>query len=106
MSNRNHNKRRNLLIGTLAVFAVASVILLAGGAATTKSAGLLSGPRLVAVQPLPNMDADGPMCQWQPAAAGEALLATLAQAPAGSSAASDARNLIRDRPPLRVIKDP
>ena len=65
---------------------------------------------MVSTHPMPDMDADGPMCEWVPAAASEELLAALLQAPGGSMASTAAdlgpRNLIRDRPPLRVIKDP
>ena len=100
---------RALLFGIVPVIALASLIVLAGGPATSKNLPLASGPRLVSIQALPEMDTSGPMCQLMPAAASETLYAALMQAPAGASAQAtpgDLRNAIKDRPPLRVIKDP
>ena len=93
---------RSFLMGAIALIAVGSWALLGGG--RNASPG---GPRLVSIEPLPEMD--GPMCQLMPASASEELFEALMQAPAGSTArtaASDIRNAIRDRAPLRVIKDP
>jgi len=101
--------QRVLLFGIVPVIALASLIVLAGGPATSKNLQLASGPRLVSIQALPEMDTTGPMCQLMPAAASETLYAALMQAPAGASAQAtpgDLRNAIKDRPPLRVIKDP
>jgi DNA-binding beta-propeller fold protein YncE len=98
--------QRALFWGLVPVLAAACLITAAGGPARSGSLLASGGPRLVSVQPLPPMDVDGPMCQWQPAAANAELMAALTQAPGTPGTASDPRNLIRDRPPLRVIKDP
>jgi DNA-binding beta-propeller fold protein YncE len=104
--------KKRLSLGTFAfglsaVLAAAGWVLLGGGTASSMIHAI-GGPRLVAVQPLPEMNADGPMCNVQPAAASQELMALLQSPAAGSSDAADlgARNLIRDRPPERVIKDP
>ena len=106
MRNRMTHDRSKWFYGGLGMLVIAAGIVLARGPSSFQPAG---GPRLVSIQPLPEMSADGPMCQWQPASASETLFAALMQSPAGGgSAAADAgpRNLIRDRAPLRVIKDP
>ena len=105
MRNRKRSHQHNLLFAILGIVAFASWMVLAGGPSSGSRA--LTGPRLVAIQPLPEMARSGPMCQTQPASASAALLAALMQAPAAQAAGdSDQRNLIRDREPLRVIKDP
>jgi len=82
--------------------------LVAGSGRESRNVLSTSGPRLVSVQPLPEMNADGPMCQWMPASATSAMLAAFQQSSraSGSAADQDLRNGIVDRPPLRVIKDP
>lgn len=67
-------------------------------------------PQLTSIQPLPDMQAAGEMCQWEPASAEEPLAATLQQeklmARAAPAAADEARPALSlERPPLRVIRD-
>ena len=75
-------------------------------------------PQLVSVEPLPEMEADGEMCQWVPAspptpwlrrASSQTRLAALfqEQRPAASASAGNARTSVAlERPALRVIRDP
>jgi DNA-binding beta-propeller fold protein YncE len=70
--------------------------------ATRRATG---APQLISMQALPS-EADGPMCEWAPASAGQTLLAALQEARA---AAPDALSKTIDRSglkPLRAIKDP
>jgi DNA-binding beta-propeller fold protein YncE len=65
-------------------------------------------PRLVSIQPLPT--ADGPMCEWAPASAGNSLAAALVQqqllAAADEAPPDEATRLAASRrKPLRVIHD-
>lgn len=80
-------------------------------------------PQLISVEPLPEMQADGEMCQWGspsdaaslgvpewlPASSQESLAATLQRqemVARASAAAADARPALSlERPPLRVIRD-
>jgi DNA-binding beta-propeller fold protein YncE len=101
------------LVGSgLALGAVAALLIAATGGTGTMLAGHKvdkGGPRLVKIEALPEMNATGEMCQFMSASAGaEQTLLAMAQArgQAAGSAAADPRNLIQDRPPLRVIKDP
>ena len=105
MRHRNHLLQRTFLIGLFAVVIAAVGILLAGSPSASSAKHVLGGPRLVAVHPLPEMSMDGPMCDLQPASASAALLAALMQTPTAAAASPDVgpRNLIRDRPLLRVI---
>jgi DNA-binding beta-propeller fold protein YncE len=98
-------QHRSFLIAGLGVLGLASWALLGGVGHNSEIA--LGGPRLVSIQPMPEMD--GPMCDIVPASASEELFEALMQAPAGATpraATGDIRNAIRDRSPLRVIKDP
>ena len=101
-------QQNTLWISTVAVLGIASLALVAGSGRESRNVLSTSGPRLVSVQPLPEMNADGPMCQWMPASATSAMLAAFQQSnrASGSAADQDLRNGIVDRPPLRVIKDP
>ena len=108
---KRHQQNRILILGSLGVFALAAWILLAGAPAFT-SLPQGGGPRLVAIEPLPEMDMSGEMCQWMPVSASEqeALFALLQQPAAPPTAASmnadDGPRMTIERPPLRVIKDP
>ncbi len=64
-------------------------------------------PRLVSVQPLPEMES-GEMCQFEPASAQTRLVAGLQQerAAARSALADEPSSGTLDRAPLRVIHDP
>ena len=109
MKKKNAVLNRTLLLAMLPLLAIGFGLVLAGEFAASKTLQSATGPRLVAIHPLPDMEADGPMCEWMPAAATSEMMAALMQAPARSAATSaelGPRNLIRDRPPLRVIKDP
>jgi DNA-binding beta-propeller fold protein YncE len=110
MRKKVHLQQGNLWLIAFSVLAVAAWVCVAGNNGGNKNALTSSGPRLVSIQPLPEMSAEGPMCEWMPASASQQLIASLMSTSAGSSnsAASDPdiRNGIVDRPPLRVIKDP
>jgi hypothetical protein len=106
---KKHLQHHIATLGILAVAALAAWILSAGGSATSPSRQHAGGPRLVSIQPLPEMDAFGEMCQWTPASASEqeTLFAALSQQAApGAPIASDMPRTTIERPPLRVIKDP
>ncbi|OFW35197.1 MAG: hypothetical protein A3J28_08255 [Acidobacteria bacterium RIFCSPLOWO2_12_FULL_60_22] len=67
-------------------------------------------PQLVSIEPLPEMETDGEMCQWVPASSQTRLVALLQQerlaARAVSASAADTRTSVAlERPPLRVIRD-
>jgi hypothetical protein len=96
---------------SLIALVVAAFLVLSGSTSSDSR-----GPRLVSIEVLPEI-ADGEMCQWvqasaEPARLGgsELILAALQARPGaaqGTAATSaDQRNLIRDRAPLRTIKDP
>src|SRR5262249_2586962 len=88
--------QRALFWGLASVIAVACLITTAGGPSHTNYLLASGGPRLVSVQPLPQMDVNGPMCQWQPAAANAELMAALMQSSGAAGSGADARNLVRD----------
>ena len=108
----NTRKKSRILVGAFSLLLTAGVLIALSGPAAfdlTSSNLASGGPRLVAIDALPEMSADGPMCQLMPAGAGsEETMMAMYQAGAAPArgAASDPRNLIRDRAPLRVIKDP
>ncbi|MSO21384.1 MAG: hypothetical protein EXQ56_13180 [Acidobacteria bacterium] len=110
MKNKNR-KTSQLFIAAFSLLLIAGVLIaLSGpGASDIAPIKLAGGPRLVSIDALPELNADGPMCQFVPAGAGsEQALMAMYQAGGAPArgAASDPRNLIRDRAPLRVIKDP
>ena len=99
------------LVATAASAIVLSTPELSVDALTARLAST-GGPRLKSIEPLPEMDS-GSMCQLAPAAASQnEILAMLrspqnaAEAPARDIASPGQRNGIKDRAPLRVIKDP
>ena len=60
-------------------------------------------PQLVKLDPLPAMD--GAMCEWVPASASSALAVSLQQGGGASGSAAALREEIRQRDPVRVIRD-
>jgi 6-phosphogluconolactonase (cycloisomerase 2 family) len=99
----------------MALLALAiSVALVGSGTDSRPVWPASSAPRLVSVEPMAEMQ--GEMCQWMQASTtaqrqltgAELILAALQSRPgaAQAPAAAQGRNLVRDRSPLRVIKDP
>ncbi len=72
----------------------------AGAHAGRKATGY---PQLVSVQPLPELETTGEMCEWMPASSPAGLALALQQGGPGDT--SEERNISLDRPPLRVIRD-
>jgi len=105
-------RRKAVWIGILGTLSVISGLLLSTGGAGTERSFLekkrAGSPRLISVQPLPEMD--GPMCQWAPASASLSLAALLQpQEPAASAAGAAPDEATRlaasQRKPERVIRD-
>ncbi len=110
-----HGLRRALLMGiVLTTVAISGAILRKGkgvkaGGVDSRARALASSgePRLVSVQPLPDMD--GPACEWTPASAQESLVSMLEQERASAAVRADSgavKRVALDRPPLRMIRDP
>ena len=104
-------RRDFALLATLILLGAGAGILLSGGNSFAERAGFgrksTGFPQLVSVEPLPEMD--GQMCEWVPASASGTLVASLRQMGASGRAAPDGnsdREAVRQRPPLRTIKDP
>jgi 6-phosphogluconolactonase (cycloisomerase 2 family) len=93
------SKHRLVALGVVAAFItlVASAVLVRSGATH------LGGPRLVSVEPLPEMD--GALCPLEPAGATMALSEALLQRQ-GDRPAAATRPAEQDRAPLRTIRDP
>ena len=111
------NPRKMGLIGTLALLAVATGLVLAGGSrAPVRTARMIGTDRLVAWERLPEMSG-GPMCEMVPASATQTLMAALQQgAGAGSGSARPtgaappypseaAREMVAKRAPVATMKD-
>lgn len=110
MREHDYLRHNNLWLIALVVLGVTAWIFVAGSSGAHKNALTSSGPRLVSIQPLPKTNREGPICEWMPASASQALLASRMQSKGDSSGSGaydpDLRNGIVDRRPLRVIKDP
>ena len=103
-------RRKALWIGILGTFSAVGLLLSNAGAGKNR---LLfpkqTGPRLISIQPLPEMQ--GPMCEWVPASASMTLAAALQQerlAAAAPGARPDeaVRLAASQRKPERIIRDP
>jgi DNA-binding beta-propeller fold protein YncE len=90
----------------LALLGIGGGILLSGGSDSSGGRINLAGrARLISVEPLPDpaFEMDGVMCEWVPASASGSLFASLQQATPDEREAE--REAIRQRKPLRIIKD-
>ena len=106
------------------VVGVGAWVLLFGGArdraltvSALKGSAQLAGlrptgyPQLISVEPIPESQSDGEMCEWIPASSQERLVAILQQEmalarPAAADAEGERNAVSINRPPVRVIKDP
>src|SRR5690349_20076647 len=97
--------RRSGFAIILLLCAATAVLLSSSELPFSRLAKSTSGPRLTSIEALPELSADGAMCQLTPAAASQRELLAMLQSPAGEAqniASPGPRNAIRDRAPLRV----
>lgn len=95
-----------------ALFILAVVVLLAGGARKSEpqkaSQSALRKPsgqaQLVSIQPMPEIGFEGEMCQWTPASA-SLELAAFWQAQPQASPSGERRSVFLDQPPVRTVRD-
>jgi DNA-binding beta-propeller fold protein YncE len=98
---------RNHMLTYVSLLLVAGVIIVAPNTRITPLKARRSAePRLVSIEPLPELG-DGAMCQFEPVSASGTLAAALAMQ-AGGPSGSDTARAIKDidRAPARTIKDP
>jgi DNA-binding beta-propeller fold protein YncE len=100
------NQFGGMAILTLLVL-IAGAFVFSGRGAQKKDESLrvaTGQPQLISVEPLPQ---EGEICQWEPASAGETLMAALEQRAGRDRPLSDAaREAVARRKPVRMIKDP
>ena len=114
--NRQCNLARCVILGAAAVLGLAILVTRPGkqpgnGSATSYALRKPAGyPQLVSVQPLPEAELEGEMCEWVPDSSPVRLAAALRQELAArsvSTSSADTRTSVAlERPPLRVIRDP
>ena len=103
------SRRKAILVGILGTFIAIPVLLLSFMVvrkAPSPQNNASGSPRLISVEPLPEME--GPMCQWVPASASMSLAAALQQERIAAGAVPDeaARLAASQRKPERIIRDP
>ena len=111
MTRANRRPSTRAILTVLALGAIFVLSTLIGARSLRSSGASYAGrrptgyPQLVSVQPLPETELEGDMCEWVPASSPVRLAAALQEQRA--FAAADTRNaVVLDRPPARVIRDP